>query len=128
MGNTGILVVWLMISLMSGVAFHNGRGVLVVRSFVASLVANAIFQVLGFFVQGHLDPFWPVALVVGGIGSFLIALVVQGLLSRLGNRKHDDTSAGEVQNTPPMTSSAAGDGKEDGKTKDDGESDGDEGK
>jgi hypothetical protein len=50
--------------------------------FLSAFVATLLFQISVFLRLGHLDPFFPIAFVVGGSISFVIALVVGAVVRR----------------------------------------------
>jgi len=47
-----------------------------VASVVAAVLATVIFQVAAYWHAGRLDKFFPIAVVVGGFWSFVIALMI----------------------------------------------------
>ena len=51
-------------------------------SLLSAFVATLMFQVTAFFRLGYLDPFFPIAVAVGGCISFVVALVVGGVVRR----------------------------------------------
>jgi hypothetical protein len=50
--------------------------------FLSAFVATLMFQVAAFFRLGYLDTFFPIAVAVGGFISFVVALVIGGVVRR----------------------------------------------
>ncbi len=63
---------------------------IVFMSFVSSCIAVIVFQILGYFVTGYLDPFFLVAAVMYFLIAFLISIVI-GMIIRIAI-KRDRTS------------------------------------
>jgi hypothetical protein len=53
---------------------------------MSSVLATVLFQVAAYVHLGHIDPFFPIAVVVGGVSSAVISAVVGGafMLGRRG--------------------------------------------
>jgi hypothetical protein len=73
-GTIGILVL-VGISVSAGLVFHSFIRHYIVATCCAALVADVGFQVAAYLHLGHLDPFFIVALVIGGGYAFAIAAV-----------------------------------------------------
>jgi hypothetical protein len=86
--NEGIVGIIVLLGLSAGVAI--GIHLFYPRFFLACLfsaaTATVLFQAAAYFHLGHLDPFFPIAVAVGGSISFIVALGV-GALIRLARRK-----------------------------------------
>lgn len=54
----------------------------IIACLLSAFVATLLFQIAVFLRLGYLDPFFPIAVVVGGSISFVIALVVGGVVRR----------------------------------------------
>lgn len=71
----GILVL-LSASTVVSLFFHTIFRSFAVACVVSAAIASVVFQVLAYFHAGYLDPFFVIALVVGGAVAYLVALVV----------------------------------------------------
>jgi hypothetical protein len=45
-------------------------------SLVSAVLSTAIFQFIAYLYIGYLDPFWPIAILVGGAMAYAIALII----------------------------------------------------
>ena len=46
-----------------------------IASVLAAIVSSICFQIIGFFVLGYLDPFFLIALFMGALVAFVLALL-----------------------------------------------------
>ena len=74
-GAIGIIIL-VSISVVTAVAVHLFLHRYFSASLVAAVLSNAIFQFLAYLHVGYLDPFLPIALLVGGALAYAIALIV----------------------------------------------------
>ncbi len=63
-----------------------------IRSFIlasvaAALASTALFQVVSFVELGHLDKFFPIAVVVGAVYAFLISIPVGFVVRRIRSQR-----------------------------------------
>ena len=64
------------ISVLSALAYHFKVQNYLVASVLAAITASVVFQIIGYLVEGYLDPFFIVATILGGVVALIIALVV----------------------------------------------------
>ena len=74
-----------LVTLAMAVICHRQSRRLLLVSFVVASVATVVHQVIGFLALGYLDPFWFIALPLGGMVAFSIALLV-GVVVRMLKR------------------------------------------
>lgn len=74
-GAIGIIIL-VVISVLTAVAMHLFRRRLFSAALVAAVISNAIFQFIAYLHVGYLDPFLPIALIIGGALAYAIALIV----------------------------------------------------
>ncbi len=75
------------ISVLSALAYHFKIPNYLVASFLSAITASVLFPIIGYFVEGYLDPFFVVAMVVGGVAAFIMAIVAGIPVSRLRKKK-----------------------------------------
>jgi len=81
-GTLGFLIL-LAISGVVATVIHCFCRRFIVACFLSAFVATLLFQMAVFLRVGYLDPFFPIAVAVGGSISFVIALVVGAVVRRL---------------------------------------------
>jgi hypothetical protein len=54
----------------------------IIACFLSTFIATLLFQIAAFLHLGHHDPFFPIAVAVAGSISFLVALLVGGVVRR----------------------------------------------
>jgi hypothetical protein len=74
-GQIGIIV-FITMALLSAILFHYIMNGFWISSILSALVASLLFQVVGYFVLGYLDPFFIIAFVISLAVSFTISLIV----------------------------------------------------
>ena len=74
-GAIGIIIL-IVISGITAVAVHLFLRRYFTASLISAVLSNAIFQFVAYLYVGYLDPFWPIALGIGGALAFAIALIV----------------------------------------------------
>jgi hypothetical protein len=90
-GAVGLFVL-LALGVVASIVSHRLIRNYLLASLTAAAIATVAFQLVAWWRQGYLDPFFPIALVVGGVLVFVIALIV-GIAPRLRLRnKNTDPS------------------------------------
>ena len=74
-GAIGIIIL-IAISVITTVAVHLFLRRYFSASLIAAVLSSAIFQFIAILHVGYLDPFLPIALLVGGALAYAIALIV----------------------------------------------------
>ena len=91
-GIVGISTLCVM-SILSALVYHFKVRNYLAASALAAITASVLFQIIGFFVEGYLDPFFIVAAIVGGVVAFVIAIVVGipvSYFQKKRERRNDD--------------------------------------
>jgi uncharacterized membrane protein YfcA len=70
------IIVFASVSLISACYFHYKIKNYLVSSVLAALAASLLFQIIGFFVLGYLDPFFLIAFVNTLLISFIVSILV----------------------------------------------------
>ena len=70
------IIVFIMMTLVIALSFHYKIERFLVSSLLAALVASILFQIVGFFVLGYLDPFFLIAFASTLALSFIISILV----------------------------------------------------
>jgi len=70
------IIVFGLLSIFSALCFHSKFRNLLMSSILSALTASILFQVIGFFVLGYLDPFFGIAFLNTLIISFIISILV----------------------------------------------------
>jgi membrane protein DedA with SNARE-associated domain len=64
-----------LVSIGLAVCIHAGIKKYIFASVLSAIVSSVLFQIIGYFVLGYVDPFFIIALFTGALASFLIALL-----------------------------------------------------
>jgi membrane protein DedA with SNARE-associated domain len=81
------------ISILSALVYHFKVQNYLVASVLSAITASVLFQIIGYFVEGYLDPFFIVAAIVGGVVALIIAFVVGipvSYFKKKKERRNDD--------------------------------------
>ena len=70
------IIVFALLSIASAIFFHFKFQKLLMASFLSALTASFVFQMIGFFVVGYLDPFFFIAFMSTFIISFVFSILV----------------------------------------------------
>ena len=70
------IIVFAILSLISALSFHYKLRNFFVSSILAAFSASLLFQIIGFFVLGYLDPFFLIAFVSTLLISFIVSMLV----------------------------------------------------
>ena len=84
-GQIGIIV-FVVMALLSASFFHYKWDNFWTSSVLAAVVASTLFQLVGYFVLGYLDPFFMIAFTISLAVSFTISVIV-GLLFVINRKK-----------------------------------------
>jgi len=71
-----VLLVFIGLAVVSAICFHAISRRYFVASFCSGCVVSFAFVIIGTYVAGHVDPFFPIALVVGGVFATGIAVLI----------------------------------------------------
>ena len=74
-GAIGIIIL-IAISVITAVGVHLFLRRYFSASLISAILSNALFQFIAYLHVGYLDPFLPIALLVGGALAYAIALIV----------------------------------------------------
>jgi membrane protein DedA with SNARE-associated domain len=74
-GQIGIIV-FVIMALLSAILFHYKWDSYLISSALAAVVASLLYQVVGYFILGYLDPFFMIAFTISLAVSFTISLIV----------------------------------------------------
>ncbi len=70
------IIVFAILSLISALSFHYKLRKFFLSSILAAFSASLLFQIIGFFVLGYLDPFFLIAFVSTLLISFFVSMLV----------------------------------------------------
>jgi len=73
--STLAIIIHCVLSIVSALGFHTKIKKYLLASVLSAIVSAVIFQIIGYFVLGYLDPFVIIALITGAMVSFVIALL-----------------------------------------------------
>ncbi len=93
-GQIGIIV-FVIIALLSAILFHYKWDSFWISSVLAAVVASTLFQVVGYFILGYLDPFFMIAFTISLAVSFIVSVVVGlsfTIIRKKRKNKHEITS------------------------------------
>jgi len=85
------IVAFFIICIGLSIAAHKRNKDIFSASLISAAGTNIIFQMIGYFVLGYIDPFIFIALVVGSIIAFIVSLVIGIIMKRL--TKNETTKA-----------------------------------
>ena len=68
-------IVFCVLSIITALGFHAKIKKYLFASVLSAIVSSIIFQIIGYFVLGYLDPFFIIALITGAAVAFIIALL-----------------------------------------------------
>ena len=74
-GQIGIII-FVIIALLSAIFFHYKLDSFWISSVLAAVVASLLFQAVGYFVLGYLDPFFMIAFTISLAVSLTISVIV----------------------------------------------------
>ena len=81
------IIVLLGISATVAIGIHWFYPRFVLACLFSAVAATVLFQAAAYLHLGHLDPFFPIAVVVGGGISFIVALGVGALLRLIRSKR-----------------------------------------
>ena len=70
------IAVFVLLCLISAFSFHYVLKNFLISSILSALAASLLFQVIGFFVLGYLDPFFLIAFTFSLVISFPISILI----------------------------------------------------
>ena len=73
---TASLINFSFIALASAFFWHKKEELAKKANIKATITTVILFQIVGFMRLGHLDPFFPIAMVITGVIAFIISAVV----------------------------------------------------
>ncbi|MFA5780091.1 MAG: hypothetical protein WC947_08125 [Elusimicrobiota bacterium] len=94
--STFACITFCFISIMSAIYFHTGTKKYIYASLKSAIASSILFQIIGFFIIGYLDPFFIIALLPESVLALIIALLIG--LPFLYFRKKLDNGQGLIVN------------------------------
>ena len=73
-------------ALLSAILFHYKWDGYLISSALAAVVASILYQVVGYFILGYLDPFFMIAFTISLAVSFTISVII-GLPFAINRKK-----------------------------------------
>jgi hypothetical protein len=70
------LIIFCFLSGVIGYLFHRKTSKFLLACLFSSITSSIIFQLIGFFVLGYMDPFIVVALIAGILVSFIVSAII----------------------------------------------------
>jgi uncharacterized membrane protein YfcA len=70
------IILFAILSLISALSFHYKLRKFFLSSILAAFSASLLFQIIGFFLLGYLDPFFLIAFVSTLLISFIVSMLV----------------------------------------------------
>lgn len=67
---------FLVLSIIVSIIFHKIVKIYLIACILSGLSTIIIYQIIGYFIIGYLDPFFQIAFVIGGSIAFVIAVFV----------------------------------------------------
>ena len=86
------MLVFFFVAVISNCVFNVWLKSYLLAAILSASVSTILFQLIGYFVVGYLDPFWLIALVVGWAVAFLIGIIVGLLFLHLHKKKKNSSS------------------------------------
>jgi len=84
-GTQGLVVLGV-ISVSLSLLVHYFSRAYLPASLVSAVLASGLFQVVGYFHTGYLDPFFAIAFTIGTAAAFFISLVIGYLFKKRRER------------------------------------------
>ena len=70
------IITFLTLVIIGSCLIHRWLRIYVVAAIVNASLCTILYQILGYFIVGYLDPFWMIALVLGWILAFFMSLII----------------------------------------------------